>query len=151
MKEASVLSPGSGSSDRLVFNSQCARIRLNGVVIKNKGIDWQNKDNVYWQHKVMPCTILLHWMFNQHCNLGAKQIQQVRGKRQEAVSKLLRHELSSSQWACRHVYLTAALQYLYSYFAQDQNHYVTKQSRLIPILGLRSPLMSTESTSQNYL
>ena len=34
-----------------MFNSHCARIRLNGVVIKNRGIDWQCKDNVYWQHK----------------------------------------------------------------------------------------------------
>lgn len=52
MREASSHLSGSVTDDRLVFNSQCARIRLNGVVIKNKGIDWQSKDNVYWQHKV---------------------------------------------------------------------------------------------------
>ena len=77
LKEASVQPPGSVGTDRLVVNSQCARIRLNGVVIKNKGIDWQNEENVYWQHKVT-CTsiIFFHFLFVQPRNLGAEQRQQ---------------------------------------------------------------------------
>lgn len=44
---------------RLVFSNRCGRIRLTGVVVRNRGIDWSRPDNVYWQHKVstscIPC------------------------------------------------------------------------------------------------
>ena len=39
-------------SGRIDFSSQCARVRLTGVIVHNKGIDWQDSSNVYWQHKV---------------------------------------------------------------------------------------------------
>jgi hypothetical protein len=51
---------------RTVYSAQCARIRLNGVVVKNQGIDWSHQGNVYWQHKVPllpPLTIIAQWHF----------------------------------------------------------------------------------------
>lgn len=31
---------------------RCGRCRLHGVHIRNKGVDWDGKSNVYWQHQV---------------------------------------------------------------------------------------------------
>ena len=37
---------------RLALVCRCGRVRLTGVVVRNKGIDWASPDNCYWQHKV---------------------------------------------------------------------------------------------------
>ncbi|KAK9823989.1 hypothetical protein WJX72_006832 [[Myrmecia] bisecta] len=50
-------------SERLVYSSRCGRIRLNSVIVRNRGIDWAHPGNVYWQHKVQrheTCSIVLH-------------------------------------------------------------------------------------------
>lgn len=39
-------------SERIVYSEKCGRIRLERVNIVNQGVNWCNKDNVYWQHKV---------------------------------------------------------------------------------------------------
>ena len=37
--------------DRMIYSSRCGRVRLSGVVVRNRGIDWSHPDNVYWRHK----------------------------------------------------------------------------------------------------
>ena len=37
---------------RLVYSSRCGRILLNNVTVQNRGVDWADGNNVYWQHKV---------------------------------------------------------------------------------------------------
>eukprot|EP00850_Spirogloea_muscicola_P007041 SM000034S12795 [mRNA] locus=s34:807597:812161:+ [translate_table: standard] len=36
----------------LDYGRQCGRCRLERVRITNRGVDWDNADNVYWQHRV---------------------------------------------------------------------------------------------------
>ena len=43
---------GAEEAEWTMFSSRCARVRLTGVVVQNRGIDWQDERNVYWQHKV---------------------------------------------------------------------------------------------------
>ncbi|CAL8466978.1 g6514 [Coccomyxa elongata] len=43
---------GNPENQRLVFSDRCGRVRLTGVVVRNKGIDWASPSNCYWQHKV---------------------------------------------------------------------------------------------------
>lgn len=41
-----------GQDPEAFHGPRCARVRLNGVVVHNRGIDWASTDNVFWQHKV---------------------------------------------------------------------------------------------------
>ncbi|KAK9801940.1 hypothetical protein WJX73_008251 [Symbiochloris irregularis] len=43
---------GAEAGERLRFSSRCGRVRLTGVVVRNRGIDWEHPDNVYWRHQV---------------------------------------------------------------------------------------------------
>lgn len=36
----------------LLYGKGCGRCKLERVSIQNKGLDWNSKENVYWQHKV---------------------------------------------------------------------------------------------------
>ncbi|KAI5055644.1 hypothetical protein GOP47_0029165 [Adiantum capillus-veneris] len=36
----------------LLYGKRCGRCKLERVSIQNKGVDWNSKDNIYWQHKV---------------------------------------------------------------------------------------------------
>lgn len=55
---------GVGDDGLLEYSSDtCARIKLNNVAVRNKGIDYQNPHNVFWRHRVMRhecCRIVLH-------------------------------------------------------------------------------------------
>lgn len=43
----------SGVDRRLVFSNNCGRIWMEGVTIRNKGVDWgASSSNVYWKHDV---------------------------------------------------------------------------------------------------
>ena len=42
------------SSRRLVYSNRCGRVRLDGVAVRNAGIDWQHPGNVYWRQQVCP-------------------------------------------------------------------------------------------------
>ncbi|KAH7283470.1 hypothetical protein KP509_34G009000 [Ceratopteris richardii] len=47
----------------LFYGKGCGKCRLERVTIQNKGVDWNSKQNVYWQHKVSrleSLTIILH-------------------------------------------------------------------------------------------
>lgn len=39
-------------TERIIYSEKCGRILLERVNVVNQGVDWFNKDNVYWQHKV---------------------------------------------------------------------------------------------------
>ena len=39
-------------SERLVYSSRCGRINMSNVTVRNRGIDWAAKNNLYWKHQV---------------------------------------------------------------------------------------------------
>lgn len=41
-----------GGPQRLVYSDAAPRVRLHNVLVRNRGIDWSSKHNVYWRHKV---------------------------------------------------------------------------------------------------
>lgn len=43
---------GSVQEGIVQYGIGCGRCRLHGVHIRNKGVDWDGKSNVYWQHQV---------------------------------------------------------------------------------------------------
>ncbi|GLI61415.1 hypothetical protein VaNZ11_003610 [Volvox africanus] len=56
------MSPAPGGAGRLRFGPRCGRVQLENVRIRNKGINWQDPDNVYWKHQVSrreSCRIVL--------------------------------------------------------------------------------------------
>eukprot|EP00899_Mesostigma_viride_P001069 jgi/Mesvir1/10963/Mv07850-RA.1 len=47
---------------QLVYSERCGRCRLHNVTVRNRGVDWQDASNVYWQHKVVraeSCEVIL--------------------------------------------------------------------------------------------
>ena len=51
-KQGGVALAGNAAEGRLAFSGRCGRVRLTGVVVRNRGIDWTHPNNVYWQHQV---------------------------------------------------------------------------------------------------
>lgn len=61
MQPAGQAASGKVEGQRLVYSNRCGRVRLTNVIVQNKGIDWEHEDNIYWQHKVCCCSVLLKW------------------------------------------------------------------------------------------
>lgn len=47
--------------ERLVYSSRCGRIHMSNVTVKNRGIDWSAKNNLYWKHQVGGRGIEVDW------------------------------------------------------------------------------------------
>lgn len=43
---------GEDGQKLLCYGKSCGRCRLQRVCIQNEGVDWESKENIYWQHKV---------------------------------------------------------------------------------------------------
>ena len=39
-------------SERLVYSSRCGRVHMSNVTVRNLGIDWAARSNLYWKHQV---------------------------------------------------------------------------------------------------
>lgn len=58
---------------RLVYSSRCGRVMLNNVIVQNKGVDWDDESNIYWQHKVWHQSLLTAGTASLDCTSHAAQ------------------------------------------------------------------------------
>ena len=54
---------GEEGGKKLMYSDRCGRIRLHDVRVNNRGVDWEDPNNVYWRHRVARtecCKIVLN-------------------------------------------------------------------------------------------